>query len=865
MTKQTKRYLLIISLILFLTAVTAVFFAGKNISAKAQNTPTLTLYSPSEYYEYYLIGEPKSVYEDDNYYAFTHTYGASNENKSLVIFYKQTSEYKIIESLTNPGQITIVYGVDTAVMLYQENHQLLGYDLTNKAVIEVLCENPSDSTPAVNLSNFSHCGDYFAISGENSITLCTYSFDNGKVIFTETEYKLSTTNSSIVAINSTDLYYAVGGDLYYGKISSLLNNSFENEKLTANTYTPTYITASENKLYAVHSNGIVVFDKSNGFNKSAYQLTFDTSLGLGKIQKAVSLSLYGNTLLIANETRTIQKFDATTLTFLGKATATTEDSFNRIPSTAKAMDIYDKTLSVLSPTKIIVTNTNTKEFKSISIDVGSSSYTPNMIASGKNTVAIANSGEIRIYSYQSNGNYQKAETSNLVSCDYQNGLYYFLSMNNGGEIYVYNEDGILQKTITDFSNIITGGSLLAIDVDGNINVYVSNNNGVYRFTTNENNKAVKISDTPYILSKSSIKIATDLDGNVYSLCDQNIIEKVDIATGTVSETSLLLNTNLDKKHTGITDTDAISFALNYDSKEVYFILSGQSLILKTADLDNRSITYITGANQMVLNGENATNELKKVTLTGKNLYKVTVGESATFNYIEKTVASGKEYLILGETDGYTLLLSEELYLIKSEQLPTPVNPIKSSNKTTLFVAGGVNLYYYPVLSVDNLYTLKTLGETVRIENGASLSVLGEVTINSNKFYLVTVNVGGQTYKGYAPAEFLRDTLIENDVYSNLTHVTVKANAVLYAEDKTTILYTFTTDTLVRSYGEKDNYHFVELVTTDGAIKGYILSTDIKVVKDNTIRNAVIIITITVAITATALFLIHKKKTFVTVD
>ena len=842
-------------LIFVLTIAGAIInFAPKTV--KAESTVKLSLYSPINDYEYFSIGTPKCVYEDEFYYIFAHTYGANDANKDLVIYDKASKSYSILNSLTDPTQATVFYG-ETAYLIYQDNHLLKAYDLLKSQHADITYQDDSPIT----LNNFSYNGTHFLIAsvgGPISISEISIT-ENGVTLKKLKDY--SAGNNPIVALNETDLYYSVGDEIYFISIENFISGDKQAEKIYDDDFTPTHLVASNDSLYALHANGVNRFIKNSGYILSPNKIENGTEDKLGVIQNANYIALYGNDLLICNATKTIQKFDRITLQYTGVSTATTQASNERIPYDSTQIDVYDKTVAVLSPSQISLFNNETNAFNKFAIS-STGGYTPIMMSVGKNSVAISSANEIRFYSLE-NGTYTTAQSGNLIACDYRDGKYYFLSMNNSGEVYVYSENGALLSTITGLGGTYAHGALLTVDVDGYMSVYAGNEKKIYRFKVNELNQATLLDE--YALELVSKELSTDLDGNIYSLSDGNEIEKITIKTGEVTKTTLTLDGNLSEIYTGITNQTVKSFALNYDNDEVYFILNGQSLVLKTTGLDNRSITNISGALSAVLNGENASLTGEKVCLTGKNVYRVEIGESDVFTYDYRTVASSEEYLILGSFDGYTLLLSDELYLAKNEDIANGESIIKASQKTKLFVSGGVNLYYYPVLSVDNRYSLKDNGETVRLSNGDELTVLGEATLNGNKFYYVSAMVDGVEKCGFAPENFLRDSLTQHEEHLNLKYLTVKTGGRLLSDDKMTCLYEFTKDTVVRTFGEENGYLKAELITADGVISGYIAVTDILKTEDSTVKNAVIILVITIALTATALYLIFKKKEYIVID
>jgi hypothetical protein len=314
--------------------------------------------------------------------------------------------------------------------------------------------------------------------------------------------------------------------------------------------------------------------------------------------------------------------------------------------------------------------------------------------------------------------------------------------------------------------------------------------------------------------------------------------------------------------------------MSYDSKNVYFILENQSVILTSDDFTNRSITEIYGATNTLsaLNGTVGNSTVKKVKVTGNNVFTVEITQNKdTFTYLESSLATDTEYLIVCEPDvGYTLLLNENgLTLVKNSKITNATeNALTQSQKTILYVASEVNMYYYPVLSIENTYCLLSAdnpSEQVRLSSGTYLTVQGELTLNGKIFYYVETL---DNHKGYVPATFIKDSVDVSLTHTTISYEMAKDGALLYAEDLSSVIYTFNKNTKVRLLGTIKNsdgnvtYALVEYFDGTTVYRGLILGEDIVNTPDHSIRNAIIILVISLAISATAIFLLGRKKVYV---
>ncbi len=863
-----------------------IFLATTNAqTATAEEPPkTLELFSPATYPEYFKTSNLSYIAETDEHIAFVAD--VSTKGKCLVVYYKSTKEYALHEGLyengASDGQLVITEIENKDYLIFQKGLKLYALNLDRTANESPKIFKRLDNLEEIPSNNYSFNGTYFAVAQNNSILVYSLArIDSNAVLLEQQNFYNENTGSgnhpvdgAIVALsNKNELFYGVGDVIYYSA------NAKTGTDITAVTtgVSATYLLSNENSLFAITGLNIVKIDAKNGYSTST-AIESSTKNELGCIKQPKSLNIYNGDLIVADTgSSTVQKFRLDDFSFTGYAIATTEPAQNRVLAGSKIISVYDGKIATLNNNSIKITDAKTGAFSEIT-NHGLS--TLQMLSLGKNSLVIADSSTIKFFDLT---DLTKSPTTisqaNLQSCDYSRGKYYFASSDNGGTVYVFDESTYtLSETLTSFQGKITFNTKIAVDIDGVITVLFDGS--LYRGSNTAT--AVPIQGTYR-------QIETDLDGNIFVLLNDNRLAKYDISSNEVTYESFVLHGNLSEDFTGITNPNAISFAMSYDSKEVYFILENQSVILTSNDFSNRATTEIYGATNALnsLNGTVGNSTVQKVTIPNKNIFTVTISQNKdTFNYIERTLTLDTEYLILGEVDdGYTLLLDESvLALIKTSDLPTGETALTTSNITETFVASDVNLYYYPVLSIKNTYclykdinndgkfTMDSEGnysqeEQIRLSVGQYLTVNGELTLNGKTFYYVTT-VGEQTFSGYVPSTFVKTQLDVAQTYQSLSYKTVKDGSVLYAEDFGSVLYTFSQNTRVRVLGTIKNasgditYLLVEF--NDGATthKGFVKGDAVINKPDHTIRNAVIILVISLAISATAIFLLSRKKVYI---
>ncbi len=874
--KITKSILITVAVFCLLLGVFSFFLEKPNgaLADGGQVGNVANFFSPATAPEYFKTTNAKYVDETDDYIAFVACINGSSSD-SIVVYSKKDNSYRIKSDFytSSPGQIQFANIGDKDYLLYQADLLLHTLDLTTFETSIIY--NIDNKTQPITSYNFRYNGTYLVVALNDSLASYAPVIDGGKVYLRNRfTYKNDTypTASAFVTLNSDNvMYFAIGETIYYDDVKATVTNNKESINKFTYEHSISYLLADGDRLYFISDNDVGYFAINQNFTPNV-TIEGNNSEVLGNISSPKSLTIYDDELLIVDNTKsTVQKFDDVSFAFTGYAIATTESAENRIDKKSKHISLYNGNLATLSDQELALIDVEKGEYIKAQI----TDFTPEMLALGKDSIAIASSSVIKIYVVEDFALTLKAtiNNQNLKSCDYSCGKYYFYTSESNGSVHVYSEsailDGSTEKTVfaTGLERFLSGATYMDVDVDGNANIYSANNKSVVRIPSNGDLSAIQT----VALFNPSLRLESDLDGKVYSLADGNKIEYIDFNAET-PESKIInfsLHENLKKDYTGISNQNAISMALNFDSQEVYFILYEQSVILSCDTFNNRSITSIDGANSAkdAFSGTEGLKTVQKAKVTGKNLYEVTTDDTDVFTYVKKFVAGDSEYLIIGEfANGYTLLLDEEkLVLIKTKDLPSQTTDgVTSSAKTTLYVSSSVNLYYYPVLSIDNTYCVYKANETspVRFNVGQALTVEGEINLNDKVFYYITTTVNGEEFKGYVPSKFVKERLDTIDTLSKMTYATISAETEVLAEDRGSVIYTFTKDTKVRILGSTSQYTLIEF-TVDGTLyRGYVNSASIITTPNNAVRNAVIIILISLAILATSIYVINKKKTYV---
>ena len=877
----------LLSLIITLSAVSAysLFTFDKQVKSASADEVTLVdteIFSPNDYYEYYSLKSPKYVYEDDKYVVFIED--ETGVKQAITVYNKISREYKVFSDIefTSIGKVIVYTSKKTETpidyLIFQNYLRIYSLNISTGEVNSVV-EAKDNSEENLSSYTFDYNGEFFAVSTTEDIILYTISSDDkGKIELKATSFKKSFTSTEdvYVALNSTTLFYNLGQSLFAVSLNDVkagLNPDGKEVAMTSSSFT--FLIADDSKLYYIANKNISYFDVNDFSKGSNIAIKNSYFSKLGDISSPYSLSFYnGNVLVVDNLSNTIQEFSTDTFEFTGKAVSTVQYADNRVNANSQSIGLYNKIMAVLTPTKVQLIDTITKKFT----DINFTTINPTMIAIGKEMVVIANQNNIEYINYKNfdanKPNWTHISVKeNIYACDYQNDSFHFISADNGKySLMSFDEVNFELKTTSISVNepgFIAEGSKLAVDLDNNVYIYNNPNTAIKKF---------KLKDGAYTKIKdftvtSSLGIDTDLFGNLFSLSTGNTLCKIDSETDEISTYKLNVSENL-TKYASVTSS-ANAFALNYDDSTVYFIFAGQSFVLSTKSLTNLAIDNISAPtiSELIPTNENGKNDVKKVVVTGKNVYSVDFPNDNAksshnyFTYNERYQATDLEYIVAGETDKfYILIATDEVALIKKTDLDlTNGTTISDSDKSVMYVSTNVNLYYYPVTSYDNHYCVKLDNNPVRFNVGQKLDVLGELTVNGVNYYYVQTTFNQTNLLGYVPVSFLSDYLADNKELSNMQHVKVERGAVVYADGLTTVITVFDEETIVRAFESKDGYTKIAFNINGEEMIGYVKTDSIIVKKDNTVRNALLIIIASVALALTSIYLIHKKKTYVTAE
>lgn len=834
----TKKIALLFALALFAAAAAVLPVTAQ---AQAQDALATEIELPATYLEYRALNAPRDVYYDGEVTAILQT------DNTVVLF--QNGVYSEIAGNTNLSKVRRAGGA----LVIQQGASVMLYSLAEGgALINATYKAEGGETPLA-YSAFDVSGTRLVAYAGTQIDLFDIEYDTaGMPVFVNRR----TLSSSAGDVNH--IAFNESGDVFFFDDSNHL--SFFNvsspetvRRLGSNFSTPTGIAAdSEYVFLANEEEGLLRISIADG-NKEVIVPRTETEIDIDDLVSPAGLALKdGNILVCDAACDKIVEFveygyDETeeAYRYSGFAITTTANADNRLTSSTLSLSVAGSRKAVLNGSGMTYDDGNDYRIFSLAEAGG----TATAVALGETHAAIIIANGLWFLNLKNGAllRYDGAYNAAPMQVAYSNGYFYFSTYTYpDSEIYRIRENTV-GKTLSEEPAATVAGSLiedLAVDVDG----------GIYVLKQTE---VTRCGDTNgVVFSASPLDIGVDLNGNVYALLSGN---RVEYYRGGERRTKTL---ELHEQNLPA-DAEANAMAMNFDSDKIYFLFNGYGFILSTAEAENDSITNIAVPEGFALSADSALTpeNLELVQpAAGKNLFFVSeeiAGESGEkFDYLSLAAADGKQYVYGGETQGFYILLGEEIALVKkadAQKLPA----YTAAEERRAYAATSVHLYYFPVLTQNDRYVLTN---AQRLPAKREIAVYGFVIVNGREFYYA--EEGGKY--GYVPADFITFELSQTPQSDDFTPKILdagKKGVTVYADETlgevSEILYE---DTEVKAYATgTENVYYVEYTAVDGTTAfGYVSGDCFLARGKHAVRNAVIIVLVTLSVTATSFYFINRK-------
>lgn len=810
-------------------------FAEENNLHKAIATD---IYLPGSYLEYFELNAPTDVYYDEEVSAILE--GGSNaprlivyKDQTYITFTKEDFDEKYFKDISQIKRLG-------DYLILQDDLRICAFSLA---------DNTYEQLSDVNGEQL--VGKYFSTNGNFFITLSTTNINVYTVSLTNdlkpvlTPFGIIETGGTSISVNRI----AINGndEIFYFSSTGLCKKDLKDLSKEPVTYgtvpSPTGMIANNEYIYLSSSAGIEKISITEK-DKHTIKLTTSNPETLSDLATPMEMAFKDNNILVADETlgKVIELTTDNDALFTGFAITTVGVADNRLTANTQDISVSGDKVAVLNGDSF--TLTDGVSYTSYPID-----FSPKHIALGSGSVALMDNDTFRVFDLES-GDINSLSLGNyLKSLAYSNGHYYVSTLDT---ILVINEKTLEKEKTVE----VTFGetNLITVDVDKNVYLY---NNGTVKIYNGKND--YNLETLTFELKNTPKKLGVDLNGNVYSLTQNNVIEYV--KNNTVKTAEIQLSENLP-------NATATSFAMNFDNGKIFFLFNGNGFIATTSFAENDSITDVLIPNDFKLTDQTAKGldelEIYKIK-ENSNVYEILYeSDKETFSYKQILSADTQDYVLAGTTYAKTsqnsgvfkILIGETKTVLvkendcKNRQMQT-TSPINKGYLGTKF-----SLYYYPVLTPNGEYALT---QTVLLKN-TPIEIKGLVTVNGRDFYYASYNeVSGYILKN-AVVEKLSE-LFERDDYSYKTINGSKTAVNIFADETLeTVKITVNEKISVTAIKITDEVYYVTGLLSDNTeISGYVLAENFVKNGKNAVRNTLIIVLVALSVSATSIFFVWRKR------
>ncbi len=813
-----------------------IIFATANNSANAAES-TYSVFIPNKSEEYHALVSPIHAYSDADITAVTNT------NKQLIMF-KPNGDFETVSSTTPLKQVMrfnseyLLYSDNltvTAIKLSDNSKTKLSYtdgnheikDLNNVFFDVALTQNGFVIATTNNQKL-----QLFYIDDTLNVSLLPYFLPNGDMPAGDIS-----ASDAPVAVNSESVFYVSGNQIHSKSINKL--DSTEDYI----SVTPDYMIADDSNVYYINDHKIYRISISD---KSVTLLNFadNDNYELGKVNSPTSLSIRNGNLLItdgqASGSAQEFKINGDTLEFTGYAIASGLTAYNRVASTATDIERYGKFVAALDGNKLTVIDTENCENYNrdgfINKFIGTA---PDRFALGSGTVMYSVGNALKLTETETDNEteIETGVTTTALDICYQSGFYY-VTYTDGTKTTVVKIDETTGEKVGENAEINVAATIATVDVFGN--VYVADNAYVYK---NE------ITDR-YAFAGAK-KLATDLAGNLFALSIDGKIYKLDENTGTFGTAFDVTGTLGEIK----------TFGLNFDRKEIFFLIDGKEEIYYTLAAGNVALTDVTPTEEFNAATESKA-ELKVYTANDSaNVYSVSKdGEGFIFNGL---IQKATEYplianITVGELTVRALASENGVVLINAKELTEKAAEIVAAPERA-FLTTAVYAYAIPVIEKNGSFAMVNDSDKIKLEKGSTISVNKTFTLLKKTFYDATATINGETVDCYIPADFTATLLSEKFEFDSFTIEQVKKTMLYKDADFTEELFELDDGETVKVLENKNGALTVAAERDGGVIIGYVSENSLIVNPNTTVRNVLIILAVFGSLAGSISYFLLRKK------
>lgn len=816
------------------------------------------IFLPTSYLQYYKLDNPYAICRyDENGETFV-----AISHAGAIVVYKCSggSGNEQFKSVPISGSPSI--GVSS---IAKYKNFLIFTQWSNICYIDVSDFDAVSSRPQVKTGNpcsnsFSVSGDEIAVTTTEGITYYALSVtEDGKLDFdrkTEKKYNYETNNPSAVLLTDDGKTYFYSADAKAikeyvpesGKERTIVPDAENVKSIAKNAETG-------DEIYYSSGEGLFAADPVSCTSESVCAVSTDGDRDLGKLWSPKGICVVDGKLWVVdadnsdkeNSINAVQEFDLESGRFTDFAITTNSKAVNRLTEKASDIVICGDKIYALDGDRIVVINGADKapeersynrinisgsadEFAVYGDYLAYSSYNRSTSTS-KITVAKIVCGEDENdpilkteILYDSSDKLSGVQICDIAGMD---DVFYF----SGGQInnpVLYSFDAEDPSSGLEIVKKFDGidGLPTHISVDPFNTVYFSvrkPGGGGYTVYKYENGSAAIL--TSVVSGAELLSLQTDLDGKLYLLFGNNLVECYDGNEKKFSQT-IKTSDNLGNIK------PAAAMAAGCDSRYAYFIFEG--LILRSsADTDMEiatpytinipadfSVKYSAAETYGKLREGAKLFEVSPASLTGKYFaFEKFATESGNDDYAAKDLG-GKYYLVLKEKRAAIVRKTD--FLSDGGFSVTPLG-LKA------YAVTDFGIYGLPILN-------KAFAVGTTVKKYDEIEITGEIKFNGDEYYVVKVGDS----EGLIPKTFLKDEILTEASSGAIenAYVYAKGGADVYGEDLTTATDKITSYVKVVVLSVSGDY---TKISFDGKV-GYVESKYIvKDSKNNAVKALAIII------------------------
>ena len=826
----------IISLLIIALTMSAASFGLFNF-IKPVSAANTSIHLPKSDLEYKALTSPVDAVHDKNYTAIVH-------DASLLVYVG--GEYKA--PVTNFTSIKQVKKLDNATVIVSDNGSLY----------QIPVHNLSIKSAMLDTNNNVIGGNYFDISSKYLVTAygtdgAIYSKSGGRYTYLS---KLTLDGDKPIATNENGKIFFVNDGIYMVDATAPQDTAVKISDHVPNKM----IADNQNVYYLINgSSNVYKLEIANGHMHELIASAPDYDLGNLITPSGISFN-DGNLIVTDSTQNTVQEFAVldNELTFTGFAIAKNKTAYNRISPNATDVEKQGDTVAVLDNYKITVIKNASKS------DYSKDNYA-NFIM-GKNVekniqyftlgtskiLYSTTATKIKMLTLESATETEVTLPVSSVLVDdmfYQSGTFYLLVHTSTSSIVYAIDEKDNSATLKELINQSNSSHFSAIAVDVMDNIYLADQNGVKKYSLDDENKYA----LDFGLAVTGVqKMQTDLGGKVFMLTNGAV--RVFDGSSTIKTAT----------PAAYIDGDLLSsFALNYEKSEVFLLFKGKEYLCTNGGITNDALDKAAVADSVyITSGDNA--DIDRLMLVkirdGANVYAVNKNEQklaykgltkveSEYVYVcDVRFSSTLTMCAVYGNNGLALVNKADMRNYSAEEIEAPKEVIVSTD---------VNAYFMPLVTKDGEFSLS--GENVRLAKNTSLYPTAKISVLGRDFYYATVTIAGNERTCFVPVDFTALMLADEEKPENYILETVKEVTLYEDAALTTAIRTIANGSTVKVLSKENGVAFIKVEIDGQDYCGYISESAISNEPQIMVRNMLLIIGATAVVAGTLTYFITKKK------